>query len=204
MSIKSLFRQRSDSISDLQEKYKSIEAKKTDLEKRADDLRAESLKSDTDVSEQIKEISEEISLSDIALKETKKALEAMLTQKIQSDFEKLPEQRLDFETKQADLTKQAGRQLGQAIATLQATRLSFATTLERFIREQVVEFSNDHRRSGQMTEFLKTYSSEINKQSDTIDLRSWKKELMRVEQLQPGSLESKRHVAARVKSLISA
>lgn len=203
MSIKDLFRKPAVSTSDLQKKYKDISSQKEKLEKRADSLRAESLKTDADVSEQIKEISDELALSSVALEEIKKELEAMLTQKIQSDFEKLPEQRLDFETKQADLSQQAGRELGQAIKTLQATRLSFASTLERFIREEVINL-NDHRRKDQMTEFLSSYGDSLSSQNDAIDLRAWKKELQKIEGLKPGSPGAVNHVAAKVKQLISA
>jgi hypothetical protein len=204
MSIKDLFRQRSDSIESLQEKYKAIEAKKNDLQKRADRLRAESLKSDIDVSQEIEEIQEEVQLADIALQEVKKSLEKMLEKKIASDYQNLNDQKLEFETKQADLAREAGTQLGEAVKTLQATNLSFATTLGQYIREQVIDFSNDHRRKNQMDAFLKSYSQEISLESDAVNFRNWKRELQKVEGLRPGTPDAQRHVEAKIKQLISA
>jgi hypothetical protein len=205
MDIKSLFRQRSESISELQQKYKSIQREKESLEEKADRLRAKSLKSDIpDVQSDLETIQGEISLADTALKEIKADMESMIEKRIQSDFEGLNEQKLEFETKLNDLSTEAGKQTAKAVQSLQVLNLSFANLLSKLIRETIIDYTTDWRFKNQMPIFLAAYSQAINADFEHVDFRSWKNEIIRIEQLQPGSLESERHVAAKVKKLISA
>ena len=204
MSIKDLFRQTSNTVPDLQAKYKSIQSKKTDLEKRADDLRCQSLKSDADVSEDLGEIREEILLAGVAMAEIRKRLESMLSEKIESDYQGLDADRQEYEQQRKNLCERAGKNIGRGVQNLETLNFSFAHVLSRLIREEIVSYSTDRRFADQLPIFLAAYQDQINSEADPVNFRSWKKELQKVEQLKPGSAESKRHVEARVKRLLTA
>ena len=205
MNIRDIFRQRSDSIESLQRKYKSIASKKESLEKRADDLRAEALKSDSkDTQKKIDDIREEILLADVALTETKKELERALEKKIETDFQGLDAEKRKYENQTSDLSRKSGRSLGQTVKSLQSLNLSFARNLAEQIRQTVIDFDNDSRFKSQMADFLTAYSSEINSQAEVTDFKKWKNEIRSVERLKPGSQAAKNHVRGEIKDLLRA
>lgn len=205
MSIRDLFRKPADSVEGLQEKHRAISEQKKSLEKQADGLRAESLRADIpDISNQIADLREEIRLSDIAMAETKKQLQAMLEKKIEMDHGRLDDTKRQYEAELSDLTSKAGETIGRGIKSLQSTNLSLHCNLAEALRNVIVQYGDDYRFKEKMAEFFKSYSLELDADDNSIDFKKWRGEILKAEKLQPGSLETQAHVKGRIMRLLSA
>jgi hypothetical protein len=205
MDIKSIFRGRADTIESVVRKHQDLSRQKADLEKKSEAIRREALNTDvSNLSGRLADIRSQLELSKTAIAETEKQLKRALEKKIETDFAKLPQEQQKYEQQLADLSKESGRSLGEAVKSLQSLNLSFARNLGEMIRKEIVNFSEDRRFKNQMDGFLQAYSQQINVESDTVNFRNWKKEIARAENLQPGSIETQRHIQGQIRRLLSA
>jgi hypothetical protein len=203
MNIRDIFKRPSDTTKALQSKYRDIERQKKSLEKRLDDMRSQSLRQNIpELSKLLENIKEELILADAAMQETKRELEKKISQDIESEWRNLDSDRQEYERKLTESARKSGRALGEAVQSLQITGYSFSRNLAQFIRQEVVNFSKDHRYETQMDAFLKEYSSAIDAYIEDPDFRKWRKRIIAAEQIEPGTPGADLAVKGRVRRLL--